>query len=369
MTASTQHADSSSHADDSPETRPRRSWFQRFVIVVAVVEIVAALVAAGLTHTIHSSVGAIGRVRVSGDVLFAEQSSGDPVNFLIIGVDSAAGLPEDDPARLNRMIDPAGRHLADTIALVRIDPATRQAWVLSIPRDLVVTRPGTQQEHKINHMTFFGGPELLAQTISENFDVQLHHYLQLDFLAFKEVVDHLDGVPVCFDYPTRDQDSDLRVDTAGCHTLDGAQALAFVRSRSTEEFVDGVWRWAIDRTAPDLTRIAHQQEFLVKAAERAIERGARNIVNLSALLGAAADSVVMDSKLTVSELHDLVKRFDDTDPESLIRYSLKVVPQENYIGRHGVNIGSVLIAAEEVNEEYLDVFRGEVAGTAVGIAG
>ena len=70
-----------------------------------------------------------------GDQLLrTDTEPGEPVNFLIVGTDSALGLDPDDPVMRGRVVDPTGRSLADTIMLVRLDPVSGSAWVLSIPR-------------------------------------------------------------------------------------------------------------------------------------------------------------------------------------------------------------------------------------------
>ena len=57
----------------------------------------------------------------------------------------------------NREVDPTGRSLADTIMLVRLDPVSGSAWVLSIPRDLWAEIPGAQ-DNKITSALYIGGP-------------------------------------------------------------------------------------------------------------------------------------------------------------------------------------------------------------------
>ena len=267
----------------------------------------------------------MGRVEFAADVLLTDTEPGEPVNFLLIGEDSAEGLDPDDPAAFAREVDPRGRFQADSITIVRVNPTTGQAWVLSLPRDLLVDDRGT--ERKINSLLLVEGHELLVETITANFGITLNHYMSLDFLGFREVVDELDGIPVWFDNPARDINirgepgSGLNIATAGCHVLDGEQALQYVRSRGYQELIDGEWEY-IGRD--DFGRVERQQDFLVLALERAIDRGARNPANLASLIAAAASSLVLDNDLTVAELVDVGEAFSNFNPDNLQRFELEV---------------------------------------------
>ena len=70
----------------------RRTWPQRLVILACVGHIAASAGAAYLVEDFYSEVADIGRIEVSGDLLDTETSPGEPVNFLIIGEDSAEGV-------------------------------------------------------------------------------------------------------------------------------------------------------------------------------------------------------------------------------------------------------------------------------------
>ena len=82
------------------------------------------------------------------------------------------------------------------------------------------------------------GPKRLIQTIEQDFQVPIDHYLQVDFAGFKGIVRAVGGLPVYFPTPVRDKNSGLSVPVAGCTTLDDSQALGFVRSRHYEIYVE-----------------------------------------------------------------------------------------------------------------------------------
>ena len=327
----------------------RRTWPQRIVIILCLGVIASALSAAWFTDDLYQSVASIGRVEISGEVLRTDTEPGEPVNFLLIGNDSALRLAADDPVTFGRTYDERGTFNADSITILRVDPASGQAWALAIPRDLLVTVPGTTT-WRINAALLIDGPERLIETITTTFDIPINHYVELDFLAFQQVVDQLNGVPVWFDHPARDVKTGLNIPESGCYVMDGRQALAYVRSRNYQEFVDG--EWVSDLTS-DFGRIQRQQDFLVLALDRAIDRGARNPTTLASLIDAGAESVRLDTELTPSELIDLGEAFSEFNPENLARFNLQV---ESVWNEDNEYQGERMLP--DVNDEAFAVFRG-----------
>ena len=340
---------------DRREVVLRRTWPQRLVVLACVAVIVAAVLSVETVKVVSEvwqdfqrevivDTGQYGR-----QLLRTDTEPGKPVNFLIVGTDSALGLDPDDPVMRGRVIDPSGRSLADAIILVRLDPVAGSAWVLSIPRDLWAEIPRAQ-DNKITSALYIGGGELLVATVTSMFDVEINHYVELDLAGFREVVDTLGGIPVWFNHPTRDPSAGLNIPTAGCHVLDGEQALQYVRSRRFTELIDGRWRIT---GGDDFNRIERQQDFLVLALDRAVNRGARNPSTMVELLRAGAASMTLDQDLTLAELIALGEAFADFNPENLQRDRLEVYtvwwPDGTYKGE---------AAYKRANEPVLEVFRG-----------
>ena len=309
----------------------------------------AALSAAWFVQTLYDSLAEVPRIEIGGEILETETPPEEPVNFLLVGTDSARGLDPDDPILIDRVLDPEDRSLADTIMLLRLDPNSGSAWVLSLPRDLIVEIPDAQA-NRINAALFVGGPPTLVETVSLNLDVTVNHYVQLDLLGFREIVDVLGGIPVWFPNPARDLGSGLEILSAGCHVLDGPDALAYVRGRQYEELIDGAW---VKTGGDDFRRIERQQDFLVLALDRAIDRGARSPTTLSSLLDAGAESVLLDDNLTLAELVDLGQAFSEFNPDNLRRLSLQLYTVHD---ADGVYQGEQMV--EGANDPILDVFRG-----------
>jgi LCP family protein required for cell wall assembly len=295
--------------------RRHRTWGQRLVVTLGCLSALAlGASAAGLGY-VYRKYERLPRVELSG-VLDEASNSGGPENYLVVGIESAEGLDPDDPVRIGR----AGAGKSDTIMILRIDPRERGAKLLSLPRDLWVPIAGTGHSRKINAAVEIGGAPLLIRTIDENFGIDIHHYVQVDFAAFRELVEAIDGVPIYFPYPARDRRTGLNVRRTGCVTLDPVQALAFVRSRTYEQLIDG--EWDLDQGLPDIGRIARQQAFIRKALSRASERGARNPGTLDRLIDVGLAGITVDQELTAGDLFDLGRRFRSFDPDNLETYSL-----------------------------------------------
>jgi polyisoprenyl-teichoic acid--peptidoglycan teichoic acid transferase len=122
----------------------------------------------------------------------------------------------------------------DTIILTTIVPFKPYIGMLSIPRDLWVTVPGVG-EQRINTAYFFAesnqagsGPRGTMQTIQQNFGVPVHYYAVIHMFGLTSVVDALGGVDI-------NLKSSIGGYSAGVHHLDGSDALAFVRERSSSD--------------------------------------------------------------------------------------------------------------------------------------
>jgi LCP family protein required for cell wall assembly len=325
--------------------RRRRTWGQRLAVAAGCFSTLGLLAsAAGLTY-VFRKYERLPRVELTG-VLDEAVGSGEPENYLIVGIDSAANLPEDDTVRIGR--DPTLR--SDTIMILRTDPASGRAALLSLPRDLYV-RHADGTDARINLAIQRGGAPLLIRTIAENFAIPIHHYVQVDFASFRGLVDAIDGVPVPIPYPARDTESGLDIE-AGCQTLDPTDALAYVRSRHYQQQIDGRW---VEDLRSDIGRIDRQQDFIRRALSRAIDRGARNPGTLDQLIDVALEGITVDGELTADDIFDLGTRFRSFDPDSLATYAVEGTPDT-------VGEAQILRLVEgPETEAILSIFRGGAA--------
>ena len=334
--------------------RQRRTWPQRLLITLNIGVIAASLVAAGGLGYLNVKLEQVPRIDLARQLAEEPADAGEPRNYLLVGTDSAAGYDEDDPRA-------AGREnlgvLSDTIMLLRVDPGTTDAQILSFPRDLWVNIPGVG-EQKINAALGAGGPETLIDTITQSFEIPVHHYVEVDFPGFENLVRAVDGVPMYFDKPVRDPATGLNVPSAGCVTLSPEQALTFARSRSLEYSEDGGATYQVDGSG-DLGRISRQQAFIRVAIQRAIDQGIRNPITLNSLVNVGIEAVgALDTALTADDLITLGTAFRSFEADELQTMTLDVYDDI-------VNGQSVLrIQDTEANEERIDVFKGLGEGAA-----
>lgn len=305
--------------------RPRRTWPQRLLIVFNSFAIVAALGSAGVVAYGKKTVSDISRISIAGPGVQppSELEPGDPQNFLIVGVDSDEGLAADDPVRGGRDGTVDGLR-SDTIMVVRVDPKAGKARILSFPRDLWVDIPG-HGRNRINSAVTYGkgaGPSLLIHTLKANFDIDINHYVQVNFAGFKSIVSQIDGVKVYLSHPIRDGNSRLNQPESGCVTLDADQALAYSRSRHLE-YQDEDGRWRSDGSS-DLARISRQQDFTRRLIRQALEKGATNPVTLRRMVDSTVKFIKLDDSTTAKDLIDLGLTFRDFDPDELLTFALPV---------------------------------------------
>jgi LCP family protein required for cell wall assembly len=148
---------------------------------------------------------------------------------LIIGSDTRAFV--DSAADEQHFGDAQGQsgQRSDTIMVAHVDPTTGTGMLVSFPRDLWVDIPGAGKS-RIN-AAFNIGPQRVIETIKQDFDVDINHYLEVNFAGFRDIVSALGSVPLFFPAPARDKKTGLNVPEAGCQNLNGEQAFAYVRSR------------------------------------------------------------------------------------------------------------------------------------------
>jgi polyisoprenyl-teichoic acid--peptidoglycan teichoic acid transferase len=339
----------------------RRTRPQQALIALNCILIVGCLVMVGGLGYFAQRVGNIPRIDIGAGVLGSRPGDdslpdpGGPQNYLLVGSDTREGQDEGFGTTAE-----TGDARADTMMLVRIDPGQERAAIVSFPRDLwvdIYDEGGNRQGVQRINTAFAGGPEQLISTIRHNFDIPVHHYAQVNFAGFHDLVEAVGGVQIYLPGPVRDRDASgnnlagLDLPEGGCVTLDGAQALAYVRSRHFQQYVDG--RWQADPYG-DLGRIERQQDFIRRAVREALSRGLTNPVKINQLLGVAEDNIVVDRTLDGSDIVNIGRRFQTLTPDTLDQRSLVVVDRVTAAGAQVLEL-----ADDPANEETFAIFRGE----------
>jgi len=276
-----------------------------------VIVLVLANVAVGaLIWAIQTGSSLLSGAETNDEVVAAlDPASGDHLTFLVVGSDSREGL--DDLTHFG----PAGGARGDVVMLVRVDSATSEAQMLSIPRDLWVEIPGHGM-NKINSAYSFGGPTLMVETIKSNLGVEVNHYVEIDFPGFQALVDEAGGIEIDFPAAARDLKSGLDV-PAGTRRLDGEQALAYARSRSYQEMRNGSW---ISVDANDFGRTARQQ--VVMRAILSELKSPSTITEAGDIASGMAEHMTIDSKLASASVASLVWDFKGIFTGSIVGATL-----------------------------------------------
>ncbi|MEM1333640.1 MAG: LCP family protein [Actinomycetota bacterium] len=303
---------------------------------------VGAAGALGLVSAADRQVADVTRIENLEEVLVAVD--GPAVNYLLIGSDSRDGADptSSDFGAIGDTSDVSGRR-SDTIMVLRQERDGEGAALLSFPRDLWLTHADTGQEQRIN-ATYNRGADVLAATITQNYDIPINHVVDIDFFGFKDLVEAIGGTTLCFDVATRDVNSGLN-QQPGCNLLDGDQALAYARARNYEEFRDGQWRK--DPTA-DIGRVTRQQSFISATVDQTLTKLRADPFLASELIDATTDSLALDPNLDpLGAAGTLRKAFGS----GFTTYQLPV---------DGANINgnSVLLLRDAEAQPILDYFRG-----------
>lgn len=324
---------------DTPSSSKRSrlpKWLKATIITVLVLANIAVLGFIWVVQTGNDFLSGASTLDESvAEVL--DPSTGDALTFLVVGSDSREGL--DD---LDGFGDFSGAR-SDVVMMVRVDPATNTARMLSLPRDLWVSIPG-HGENRINAAYSFGGAALMIETIKSNLDVEINHYVEIDFVGFQALVDEVGGIQIEFANPARDTKSGLDVG-AGTQTLDGEQALAYARSRRYQELQNGSW---VSVEANDIGRTARQQQ-VIRALISEL-KSPSSITEAGDIASAMSQHMSIDSNLAEASVASMIWNF-----KGILTGSI----EGSTLPTRGTTIGgaSVQIAQEPEASEMLAEFR------------
>ena len=263
----------------------------------------------------------------------------DRVNVLVIGVDSVPGRTAT---------------LTDTMMVLSFDPVGKTASVVSLPRDLINVPLGDGNEFgpKLNSLMSYanahpklfpkGGLQTLQDAIGALLDIPIHYYARMEFTGFISMVDAVGGVdvkvPKAIDDPGYDGFGGGRRGwsiSAGMHHLDGANALAYARSRKSAG-------------ESDFTRAGRQQQILVGLKDAATKGGSL-FWKLPALLDAIGDTVRTD--VPVERLPQLAAAIDEMGSGGITRAVIRHPLVRSVDTRYGSSLQPDLAAIRAVAAE------------------
>ncbi|AKH82742.1 LytR family transcriptional regulator [Streptomyces sp. CNQ-509] len=303
---------------DGPRSRrrpkPRKSKKKKALIWVAGGLAVVLFAVGTAAFLIYRKLnGNIDKVEVAGEDHAAVIDG--PVNILVMGTDKRTGKGNDGYGDMN-----SPGH-ADTTLLFHVSEDRTNATAMSIPRDMITdipdcktkqedgswkTIPGTYETKFNESLGQFGrDPGCTWKTVEQLTGLDVNHFILADFNAVKDLSSAVGGVEVCLAEDINDPKSKLNL-PAGRHTVEGEEALAFVRTRYSVGF------------GSDLSRIELQQQFLSSLIRKMKSGGSlSNPKKMYDLADAATKALTVDSGIgSAKKLMDLAN-------------DLKKVPQDD----------------------------------------
>ncbi|MDI9886621.1 LCP family protein [Streptomyces sp. HNM0645] len=276
--------------------RPAPDWRRRLKVGSITVLVLALGVSIGTYFWADSKM----RREVDLTKVIERPEEGDCTTYLIVGSDSREGLTSEDKKRLHTGSADGKR----TDSMMILAACGSGNTMISLPRDSDVeipsfvgsesgkTFPGEGRRVKLNAAYAEDGPELLVRTVEHNTGLRIDHYAEIGFAGFANIVDSLGGVEM--DIPKAFKDKNSGADfQAGKQTLNGEQALAFVRTR---------YAFA----GSDLDRTKNQQKFLAALANQAATPGTiLNPFKLYPTLGSGLDTLIVDKDMSLLDLGEM----------------------------------------------------------------
>ncbi|MFF8978662.1 LCP family protein [Streptomyces cellulosae] len=276
--------------------RPAPDWRRR--IKVTVITLVTVL----FVTTVATYFWADSKLNREVDLskVIERPEKGGGTNYLIVGSDSREGLSDEDKKRLRTGSSDGKR----TDSMMILHTGGNGPTLISLPRDSNVEIPtfkgsesgkiyqGTGRQVKLNAAYAEDGPELLVRTVEFNTGLHIDHYVEIGFAGFANIVDAAGGVEI--DIPQDIKDTKSGADfRKGKQTLNGEEALAFVRTR-----------YAL--ASSDLDRTKNQQKFLSALANQvATPSTVLNPFRLYPTMGAGLDSLIVDKDMGLFDLADM----------------------------------------------------------------
>ncbi|MGY2064857.1 LCP family protein [Blastococcus sp. SYSU DS0619] len=287
----------SPHAPDAgqdiPGRRPARSGpRRRRRLRTALVLLAALLVAVVVDAAVVAA--RVDRVDVE---LTGGPGDSDGRTWVLVGLDSRAALPEGADVRDFGTPEAVPGARADVVVVVhQTDAGTT---VLSVPRDVVVR---TDRRPSRLALTWRQSPATMIAGLCQ-LGIPTDHLLTVDLAGFAGIVDAAHGLHLDIPQPVRDVQAGLQIDSAGRQRVDGATALALVRSRHPEHLVDGTWRPAPIDPDGRATAAGAVLSALVDEAQRAVLRPWR----LQGVAWATSGALASDPATSFAELTSLIR--------------------------------------------------------------
>ena len=302
----------------------------RAIRIITSLSVAIVLVSSVSSFGLGQVSSSIARIEVFNSLDDRPEKTSKAENYLLVGSDTREGLTRQQirELRVGSTATAAGGR-SDTMLIVHLSKARDSAYIISLPRDSLVVIPEhvsssdketiiPARKGKLNSAFSYGGAPLLIETIELATSIKIDHYVEVSFAGFAGIVDALGGIEVCTKVDIDDPKSHL-VLSAGVHTLDGIEALKYVRTRD----FDG---------RGDIGRMQRQQQFMSAVMRKATSTGTLlNPFKLKNFINASLASVKLDSGLAPDDLLTLAKQLKNLSSGNVRTLT---VPLSNPNGRY-----------------------------------
>lgn len=246
----------------------------------------------------------------------------DPINVLLLGSDSRG----EEQAR------------TDTIMVAHYHPKTHKVKLISFMRDMYVSIPDHRKQ-KLNAAYTFGGPDLLRETIKENFGLDIHYYAAIDFQGFEKAVDLLVPNGIEVDVPYEMTAGIGMTIEEGTQVLHGKELLGYVRFRQ-------------DRLS-DFGRVERQQEVISKLKDEVVSlNSVKNLPEMLDLLHTYVDTNLDTSTILRIGKDVITNKSGDIE-------TLRIPEDGSFENNRYDGVGEVLEVDIWKNQETIEEFLGE----------
>lgn len=328
-----------------PKKRRMPVW-QKVIIIILALIILLMVTAVALVWT---KLGGINRIQIGNEAQTSEnfeqdnpdasdtisddtitfsdtkvKADADVINILLVGGDSRG--------------EERGR--SDTMIVVSLNRNTKQISLVSLMRDSYVQIPG-YNNNKLNAAFAFGGYELLDETISQNFGIEIDFNVGVNFDGFQQVVDQLGGIDITLtaaeaEYMALWGFPDM---VEGVNHMTGEQALCYARTRYV----------GTGQEANDFGRTYRQRVVMTTVYQEMMKKSLPEIWTI-------LDSIMscVETDMTNAQIISIGTEFYNMGIDNLQNYRL---PQDGEYTGETINGMSVLVldwdAAQQHLEEWL----------------
>lgn len=295
------------------EARKRKRRRKR--VIFSILTLILVLIFAGAIYA-YSFISGLKTNKLGNGIPPA--SSSDSINILVLGMDVG-----DTDNQANKSI-----RRSDTIMVFNYNPNTKKAHLVSVPRDTMIEVDAyldtgeLQRYWKINAAYALGGEEEIITHVESLLDININYIVEVDYNAFRSVVDALGGVDMTIeqDMYYDDEGQNLHINFTAGETvhLDGQKAEEFFRWRQNNDgtgFANG-----------DLDRIKNQQLFMSKLLDKALSPSI--VFKAPKILKAISDNV--DTNIPANKLISLGMKVLRLNSSDIVMTTLQGEPEKIY---------------------------------------